>query len=198
MDETRAPLHGEPLPVELANTLWADRSTAHDALGTDAEAGAWLDAVRDRLPEGWPADARLTAADCADLRRLRDAVRRLAAEVTDDPRPPAPDAPTTSEAVATLEALAAAVTVWPGLTWGDGPRATTRYAGPAGAALVTLLAREAVALLTDERCGLLRACLAPGCVLFFAKDHGRREWCSAGCGGRARAARHYRRHRSGS
>ncbi|WP_433236869.1 CGNR zinc finger domain-containing protein [Streptosporangium sp. CA-135522] len=37
----------------------------------------------------------------------------------------------------------------------------------------------------------LRACHAPGCVLFFVKDHHRREWCSAACGNRARAARHY-------
>jgi hypothetical protein len=41
----------------------------------------------------------------------------------------------------------------------------------------------------------LRACQAPGCVLYFVKDHPRREWCSTACGNRARAARHYRRHR---
>ncbi|MFI6847287.1 CGNR zinc finger domain-containing protein [Kitasatospora sp. NPDC050467] len=33
----------------------------------------------------------------------------------------------------------------------------------------------------------------PGCVLYFVKKHPRREWCSAGCGTRARAARHYER-----
>jgi len=27
------------------------------------------------------------------------------------------------------------------------------------------------------------------------KNHPRREWCSAACGNRVRAARHYRRHR---
>jgi predicted RNA-binding Zn ribbon-like protein len=41
----------------------------------------------------------------------------------------------------------------------------------------------------------LRACLAPGCVVYFIKNHPRREWCSAGCGNRARSARHYQRHR---
>ncbi|WP_225993278.1 CGNR zinc finger domain-containing protein [Actinomadura rudentiformis] len=41
----------------------------------------------------------------------------------------------------------------------------------------------------------LRACLAPGCVLYFLKNHPRREWCTAACGNRARGARHYRRHR---
>ena len=42
----------------------------------------------------------------------------------------------------------------------------------------------------------LRACLGPGCVLYFVQQHPRREWCSAGCGNRARVARHYHRHRS--
>src|SRR2546429_545268 len=41
-----------------------------------------------------------------------------------------------------------------------------------------------------------RATLALGCVLYFVKDHPRREWCSAACGNRARAARHYSRHRA--
>jgi predicted RNA-binding Zn ribbon-like protein len=41
----------------------------------------------------------------------------------------------------------------------------------------------------------LRACYAPGCVLYFVQDHPRREWCSTACGNRVRAARHYRRHR---
>ncbi|MFD2356647.1 CGNR zinc finger domain-containing protein [Nonomuraea ferruginea] len=28
-------------------------------------------------------------------------------------------------------------------------------------------------------------------MLYFLRDTPRREWCSAGCGNRARAARHY-------
>ena len=46
--------------------------------------------------------------------------------------------------------------------------------------------------LTHDR-GELRVCGAPGCVLMFARDHTRREWCSNACGNRARQARHYRR-----
>ena len=37
---TTAPLLGEPLPVELMNTIWADREGVHDALTTPAEAAA--------------------------------------------------------------------------------------------------------------------------------------------------------------
>ena len=55
------------------------------------------------------------------------------------------------------------------------------------------LAAEAVRFFGSDP--QLRACLAPGCVLYFVKDHPRREWCGPACGNRARAARHYRRHR---
>jgi predicted RNA-binding Zn ribbon-like protein len=44
----------------------------------------------------------------------------------------------------------------------------------------------------------LRACYAPGCVLYFVNSHPRREWCSTACGNRARAARHYQRHHTTS
>lgn len=60
------------------------------------------------------------------------------------------------------------------------------------------IAAEAVELFTGEDRVLLRACYAPGCVLYFVKDHPRREWCSPSCGNRARAARHYRRNRGES
>jgi predicted RNA-binding Zn ribbon-like protein len=62
-------------------------------------------------------------------------------------------------------------------------------------AALSAVAASAVELFgaSDDR---LRACPAPGCVLYFVKDHQRREWCSAACGNRARARRHYDRHRS--
>jgi predicted RNA-binding Zn ribbon-like protein len=54
---------------------------------------------------------------------------------------------------------------------------------------------ETIELLTGDERPRLRACNAPGCVLYFVKDHPRRQWCSNACGNRARAARHYQRHR---
>ena len=39
---TTAPLLGEPLPVELMNTIWAERGHVHDALGSPEESVAWL------------------------------------------------------------------------------------------------------------------------------------------------------------
>lgn len=53
----------------------------------------------------------------------------------------------------------------------------------------TLIAEDAIRLLTEER-EHLRACEAPGCIMFFVPSAGRRQWCSATCGNRARVARH--------
>ena len=70
-----------------------------------------------------------------------------------------------------------------------------RTAAGAGVAAVSLLAEQGVALFAGARRGELRACLAPRCVLYFLREHPRRGWCSAGCGNRARVARHYERRR---
>ena len=66
---------------------------------------------------------------------------------------------------------------------------------PATTALATV-AGEAVHLLTGPDAARLRACQAPGCVLYFVKTHPRRQWCSDACGNRTRAARHYQRIRA--
>jgi len=65
-------------------------------------------------------------------------------------------------------------------------------ASPATTALAKV-ANDAVHLLTGPDAPWLRACQAPGCVLYFLKTHPRRERCSEACGNRTRAARHYQR-----
>ena len=200
--ETSAPLLGEPLPVELMNTLWADRAGVHDALEGPGAAAAWLRAVGPRLTA--PADdLHLGPGVLADpdrlgpqLQQLRDALRRLAAEATGDPRPAAVRATGLAEALAAVNRAARAAPSWSALTWdpGDEPRRLARTRGPAGAAALSALAEDAIALLAGTGRHELRACLAPGCVLYFLKAHPRREWCSAACGNRARGARHYQRH----
>ncbi|MEZ0090750.1 ABATE domain-containing protein [Streptacidiphilus sp. EB129] len=201
--ETRAPLLGEPLPVELMNTIWADRDGVHDALGATAETEAWLRAIAPRidLPTVPGLDA-LAAKDVDHLARrlrdLRDALRRLAAEATGDPRPAAASATgALDDALDAVNDAAGAVPRWSALTWtpGEAPVRLTRTNGQAAAATVSAIAEEAIALFSQDDRLALRACLAPGCVLYFLKDHPRREWCSPACGNRARAARHYQRHR---
>ena len=150
--------------VDLLNTVWADRSGVHDEL---ADAGA-------------------------AHRKLRDALRVLAADRTADPRPVAAGhRGGVAEAVATLNATAALAPGWPTLLdgrleWASLAQGDARTLGE--------LAGEAVRFLAADP--ELRACLAPGCVLYFVKDHPRRAWCSTACGNRERAARHYARRRS--
>ena len=201
-----APLLGEALPVELMNTIWADRAGVHDALARPDTALAWLRALGGRIePEpsvitAWLDEDRPTDLDQAvdGLRRLRDAVRRLAAEATGDPRAAAVS--TIDERQAALDVLdrsCAARPVWSTLSWPPGrePVRIVHVDGTVGDVVIAVLAAAAVALFSSPARTRLRACLAPGCVLYFVKQHPRREWCSAGCGNRARVARHYRRHR---
>jgi predicted RNA-binding Zn ribbon-like protein len=200
-----ATLLGEPLAVELMNTVRIDRGDVQDALSDDAAAVGWLFAIGDRLEAesgGRVDSAELSAGAVGEvagrLRRLRDALRRLAAEMTDDPRAPVTSAiPERQDAIDTLNALAPA---WPELLWpaGGEPARAFRAAGNPGDLAVSLIAHQAVELFAGARRDQLRACLAPGCLLYFVKQHPRREWCSAGCGNRARVARHYHRHHSES
>ncbi|MGW4115968.1 CGNR zinc finger domain-containing protein [Actinosynnema sp. NPDC004786] len=191
---TDAPLLGEPLPVELMNTLFADRDGVHDALRDRDGVTAWLHAVHHRTDHP-SAPGEPTAADHDRLVALRDALRRLAAEVTEDPRPAAADPHGLHAAVSVLNETAADTPRWSALSWTPEPSRHTRTAGRAVAAVVSAIAEDAIALFGGDGRHRLRACLGPGCVLYFLKDHPRREWCSAGCGNRARSARHYRRHR---
>ncbi|MDA0565532.1 CGNR zinc finger domain-containing protein [Streptomonospora sp. S1-112] len=190
MPETIADLlPEEPLPVRLMNTVWADRHGRHDDLADIGGLRAWLRRT------GLVADPAPTAEDLAAFRRLRAAARRVAAHVTADDRPPAGDPPDDlGAALADLNADCAAcsprlIDTGDGLAlrWHPGPRDTDRARAE--------LALAAARLFSGEDAGLLRACYGPGCVLYFRGDHPRREWCSAGCGNRARVARHYSRHR---
>lgn len=180
----------EPVPVRLMNTIWADRSGVHDALHRREDLSEWL-----RVVGLTTARIAVTRDDLLAALRARDALRRLTALVTEDTRPAAASATNElDEAIHEINAIAAAA---PGprllLSRGILKQGRTPTSRQAPAALASV-ATEAIDLLTGPRAGLLRACYAPGCVLYFVKDHPRREWCSTACGNRARAARHYARH----
>lgn len=184
------------MPVALMNTIWADRDGVHDTL--DAGAADWLRGAAGLLLADVPGGAAVLDSNLdegtARLRPLRDALRRLAAELTDDHRPDASSAITDrAAALAVLNATCALAPAWPALVWPDGgsPDAVVRTAHPPSALAVARLAAHAVDLMT--RPSVLGACAAPGCVRYFVRGHPRRGWCSAACGNRARVARHYRR-----
>ncbi len=200
---TSAPLLNEPLPVELMNTIWADRTGVHDALRDPDGTRCWLSAVSSRLDVRTPdGPGTFSSADLDLLSRrlivLRDALRRLAAEATADPRAAAVSGTHgLHAAVSALNEAAGAAPRWSALAWtpGQEPARTVHASGPAACAALSAIAEEAIMLFCRDDGRHLRACLAPACVLYFVMNHPRREWCSPGCGNRARAARHYQRHR---
>jgi predicted RNA-binding Zn ribbon-like protein len=194
VDEIADMVPAEPLPVRLMNTVWADRHGIHDDLTSVDRLRQWLERTRlDRTR--LDGASQLGPADLAAFRRLRAAARRVAAHVTADDRPAATAGG--ADLAAALADLNAETTVCaPALVLDGGDLAFRWRPGARAVEQVrSELALETARLLTGEPGGLLRACHGPGCVLYFVKDHPRREWCSAGCGNRARVARHYEKHR---
>jgi predicted RNA-binding Zn ribbon-like protein len=197
---TSAPRLDEPRPIALANTIWTDRAGAHDALGEIADVQLWVRTVgRHMQLTPAPGDTEvITIAAAQRLVELRDAVRRLSAEQTHDPRSLAQSAvPDKSTAISIVNATAAVSFVSPELVL-DGPKVTRGDVWRGGSfvdALTAVIARETIELMTSPQWQQLRPCIAPGCAYYFLKEHFRREWCSAICGNRARVARHAQRRR---
>ncbi|TDB71592.1 ABATE domain-containing protein [Micromonospora sp. KC723] len=180
----------EPRPVRLMNTVWADRHGVHEALTVPADLARWLTATCLTHPE-----STVTATDLHTAITLRDALRRLAALKTQDTRPAARSAIHDIDAAVHVVNQTAATGPCRDTLDVLGDRLRLRPTAPTADPAIALatVAAEAIALLTAPDL-ILNACHAPGCVLYFIKDHPRREWCSTACGNRARAARHYRRH----
>jgi predicted RNA-binding Zn ribbon-like protein len=195
-------LDEEPVPVALANTISIDRGRIRDALAGRSEIERWVHAVSGQMrmsprPSG---PEPMSSADVARLVSLREAIRRLAAEHTHDPRtlgePTVPDVGTATSIVNDSSALSS---VWTEMEW-EGSTARRRDAWIGGSfaeAVIAVIARRMIDLCASPEWERLRPCLAPGCAYFFVKDNVRRQWCSPHCGNRARVARHAERHRNG-
>jgi predicted RNA-binding Zn ribbon-like protein len=188
-------LSGEPAPVRLMNTIWADTAGVHDDLTTPAALHDWLVAVDHRYAADAIGEPR--PDELAEAKLLRDSLRRLAAFCTDDPRRAAQSLVDSVDDA--LAAVNRAVTHLPQaqLVIQDGRlhRDRTAPTSPTRVAMAEL-AHDSIDMLTGPGASKLRACQAPGCVRYFVRSNPRREWCSQICGNRARAARHYRRIRA--
>jgi predicted RNA-binding Zn ribbon-like protein len=182
----------ESVPVRLMSTVWADAAGTHDDFGKPADVDAWLEAVGVPLAGAHAEDPELT-----DVLRLRDAVRQLAAHVTGDTRNTATSAMTgVDEAIATLNEAAGYVAGLRLANQGGQLRLEQDGSVSRVKAALAEVAEQSIYLLGGGEAHKLRACYAPGCVLYFVKSHPRREWCSVACGNRVRAARHYQRVRT--
>jgi predicted RNA-binding Zn ribbon-like protein len=192
VSETYAgPLRGEPLSVELHNTIFASGGSGVDALADAAQAGAWLAAIGPRLPLAEFPPGSPPARD--DLLALRTAVRAALGAAVEG-------TPADANAIAAINAASARAPWSPALRQESrsGLVKISDFHGASRAETVlAAFARDAIDLLSGPRRNDVRACGAPGCVLLFLRDHPRREWCSNACGNRARQARHYERVRGG-
>ncbi|MGV9801556.1 CGNR zinc finger domain-containing protein [Mycobacterium sp. NPDC003449] len=195
------PWDDQPLPIALANTITVERrGEIKDLLGEPVDRNRWLRDTTARMQLS-PDRARTDAFDAAAVARLvslRDAVRTLAASHTQDPRTfgrsPVRDVRSATSIINSDSALTA---VWPELRW-NGSIARHRDVWSGGTyidAVITVLARHTIELAESPEWEQLYPCVAPNCAHFFVKNNTRRQWCSAGCGNRARVARHTQRAR---
>jgi predicted RNA-binding Zn ribbon-like protein len=179
-----APLIGEPLALDLVNTVASPPGGQVDLLESADDLRAWLAAERDRL------DITDGQIDLSAVRALRAHILR-AVEAAHSSTPPPPEA---LRAITDAQRNAPA---YQELGWsGQAITVTTRRPGDATAVLLAQLAEAAGILLASPAIGLVRRCEGPGCRMLFLPAHPRRRWCSpATCGNRARVARYYQLHK---
>lgn len=168
------PLLGEPLALELANTVVQTRGREVDLLAEPGAVTAWLAAQAARLPAGAPPTAGEVVA-------LRDALRVLFAALAAR-RPAVDEAVETVNRAATLAAgRLEAAPAGARLAWSS-PRRP-------GGGILAALSQSALAVVAAEI--EVRACENPECLLHFAATDPRRRFCSTrSCANRARQARH--------
>jgi predicted RNA-binding Zn ribbon-like protein len=183
-----------PVPPELrfdAGRLCLDLvATAHpdERLGSPDRLRAWL-AGAGLVPEG-AALPSCAPAWLPAFRELRGRVGQLVrGELAGQPVP---------AALERVNALARAAPPAPcAVRAGDGSLVRSLQAEPGCAALLAVVARDAVDLLTDPAArGALRQCAGDNCPLIYLDTSRgrRRRWCSSEvCGNRERVARHRRR-----
>jgi predicted RNA-binding Zn ribbon-like protein len=178
------PLAGEPLALDLVNTVATLPGGEVDLLDSADHLRAWLAAERGRL-------------DITDGQIDLSAVRILRAHITHAVEAASAGTPPPPEALRAITGAQQNAPAYQELGWnGQTITVTARRPGNATAVLLAQLAEAAATLLASPAIGLVRRCEGPGCRMLFLPAHPRRRWCSpATCGNRARVARYYQRHK---
>ncbi|MDG9681366.1 ABATE domain-containing protein [Streptomyces sp. DH18] len=193
--EGAPPLNGEPLALEFANTVFPMRGVLQDGFRTPEHVSWWLRSCRHLFatPLREPDLAAIDQTDAHCFVLLRDSARRLIDAHIQGHDPERWD-------IAQVNRVSALGRPWPSLLWEAGRRPAALHCStaPPAVAAQTEIAQALIELLAGITEVRPTACPAPGCVFFFDAGRARRQWCSQGCGNRARAARHYARHQSGS
>ncbi|MCV7346764.1 CGNR zinc finger domain-containing protein [Mycolicibacterium rhodesiae] len=177
---------GEPLAVDLADTLITVGEPAVDLLADEKANRLWWSLQQDRLPGGPLPPLEPTVELRQAIRHILDA--RLAGVAPDDAaigrvNDAAACAPSTRSLVQTSAGWAAI---------------STRHA-PVDRPYRLSLAAAAESLidvLTGPAQDRLRRCQNPACSMLFVASDARRKFCTQNiCANRTRVARHYQRHR---
>ncbi|AQT81595.1 hypothetical protein B1R94_23595 [Mycolicibacterium litorale] len=180
------PVAGEPLAVDLADTIITVHDPATDLLPDEETCQLWWSLQQDRLPDGpWP--------PLLPTVELRQAIREiLDAQIRGS-------VPSTA-AIDYLNDVTARVASTRRLErTPDGWTAVTTHRGPADRPYQLALAAVAeslVDLLVGAARNRLRRCESPACSMLFVASDTRRKFCTQNiCANRTRVARHYHRHR---
>jgi predicted RNA-binding Zn ribbon-like protein len=179
-----APLIGEPLALDLVNTVVSPPGGEVDLLDSADGLRAWLAAERDRL-------------DITDGQIDLSAVQALRAHITSAVEAARASNPPPLDALRAITDAQRNAPAYQELGWnGHAIAVTTRRPGNATAVLLAQFAEAAATLLASPAIRLVRRCEGPGCRMLFLPAHPRRRWCSpATCGNRARVARYYQLHK---
>lgn len=181
------PVAGEPLALDLADTLITVTDPDTDLLPDEAACRAWWNLQSDRLPAGAGIPPRSATV------ALRQAVRDiLDTHIT-----------ATAPAQASIELInlaAAAVVSTRQLVrteTGWAARTSLSATHERGHELaLAAVADSLIDILAGPAHDRLRRCANPACSMLFVAHDARRRYCTQNiCGNRARAARHYRRYR---
>lgn len=177
---------GEPLAVDLADTLVMVSDPNTDLLSDKEACQRFWRLQGRRLPDGW------TIPSLADTREIRDAIRRLLDLRLSGRR-------LDSKALHVVNRVSGSVAfTLEGVSRSGSLHRLERYrANRAQDLALGTAARSAIELLADESdIARLRRCANPNCSMLFVNGDARRQWCTPNiCGNRARVARHYHRHR---
>jgi len=189
----------EALCLDFANTLyWRGTSSPTEELGGSADLLAWC-ARKAALPEARVAELRqrwlaapdeAAAAFAAAIAR-REAIYRLFHAVAAEGKVPADELRQLNDAFAGAP-LRRAIEAGPG---GFGWRVE-----PGELNLLTPVLWSAADLLVSRRLSRVKHCANDQCHFLFLDDSksGNRRWCAmSACGNRAKAHRHYLKHRAG-
>jgi predicted RNA-binding Zn ribbon-like protein len=181
-----APGEDASCALALVNTRLVAGAQPVDLISGASRAGDWL-AERGLLPRGSAVDD----IDAGRLGALREVIRALfSARV--QRRAPAADV------LSLFNTVLAGAPLVQALNWDDtGPRRGEQLLASDDDPVTVALARlagDALSVLTSADDPALAPCGAHGCIRWFLRTHAARQWCSARCGDRVRAARHYARH----